>query len=298
MFLPRFRWFAALVLAALAWSVAARSQPEASLCTYSAQAIPQRLTHAPLASEFVSTVGHLDERERDRAIRAELMAGNLPHFLRSGQPVSVTAAGRDGGVVRLTLCVLADYLSIGTDHDFLIVPMGLATALAIAAQFGFVLPTPRMVNLIYQQSVARLKPQPLPAGDQMRSTDYYVRHDALVKQQRASAGATAERLTAGHKKDLVLSSRLWSRPGRVAIYGWHRHADAPIQTLSTVHGAGYADYSHGVRLVSNIVYVNGKPRSIFDVLTDQTLAPLLSDEGLLPQAAELFGRVAELGAGR
>ena len=55
----------------------------------------------------------------------------------------------------------------------------------------------------------------------------------------------------------------------------------------SVHGAAYADYSHGVRLVSQIVYLNGKPESIFDVLADPGLAPLLSDEGPLPRAAEL-----------
>ena len=50
-------------------------------------------------------------------------------------------------------------------------------------------------------------------------------------------------LTAGPRKDLVLTSRLWLDPGKVAIYGWHRARGAPIQPLSTVHGAGYADYS-------------------------------------------------------
>jgi hypothetical protein len=86
----------------------------------------------------------------------------------------------------------------------------------------------------------------------------------------------------------VLSARLWRQPGRVAIYGWHRGVGAPIQPLSTVHGARYADYSHGVRLVSNMVFVNGQRRSIFDVLADSRLAALLSDEGPLLQARELF----------
>jgi hypothetical protein len=86
-----------------------------------------------------------------------------------------------------------------------------------------------------------------------------------------------------------MSSRLWSAPGRVAIYGWHRGPDAPIQPLSTVHGARYADYSHGVRLVGGVVYVDGAPRAIADVLADRRLAPLLSDEGPLPGVAELMG---------
>jgi hypothetical protein len=169
------------------------------------------------------------------------------------------------------------------------VPMGLATALTVAARFGFMLPTRRIVDLIYRQSTVHMTPQPLPAGDQMRSMDYYRRHNALVTQQRTALGATPDALTAGHKKDVVLSTRLWSQPGRVAIYGWHRATGAPIQPLSTVHGARYADYSHGVRLVSTVVFVNGQPRSIFDILADRRLARLLSDEGPLPHAAELPG---------
>lgn len=231
----------------------------------------------------------MSEHERDSAIRDELMAGNLPRFLRHLQPVSWSTQLPGGDSVHLTLCVLADYLSVGSDQDFLLVPMGLTSALAVAARFGFTLPTRRMVDLIYRQSTVHMAPQPLPAGEQMRSTDYLRRHDALVKQQRATFDAGPDALTAGDKKDLVLSARLWSQPGRVAIYGWHKGVGAPIQPLSTVHGAQYADYSHGVRLVSDVVFVNAQPRSIFAVLADPQLASLLSDEGPLPRAADLLG---------
>ena len=101
----------------------------------------------------------------------------------------------------------------------------------------------------------------------------------------------------GNKKDLVLTSRLWQSPGRVAIYGWHREVDQPIQPLSTVHGARYADYSHGVRLVSGTVYVNGVKRPIADVLAEPALAKLLTSEGPLTRVAErlsaLTARLAE-----
>jgi hypothetical protein len=249
--------------------------------------------HARGAGEFVNAVAAMNEQERDRAIRSELMAGNIPRFLRNVQPVSLSTHLPGGEAVRLTLCVLADYLSLGSDDDFLLVPMGLDTALTVAAKFGFTLPTRRIVDLIYRQSTLHMTPQPLPAGDQMRSTHYYQLHNAMVKQQRAHAGVAADVLTAGDKKDLVLSTRLWTQPGRVAIYGWHRGVDAPIQPLSTVHGAQYADYSHGVRLVSNVVFVNGEPRSIFEVLADRRLAILLSDEGPLPHAGELRGTASK-----
>jgi hypothetical protein len=176
---------------------------------------------------------------------------------------------------------LPDYLSIGSSRDFLLVPVGLYTALAVADAFGFTLPTPKIVDAIYRQAAVHLAPQPLPPGGTMRSTAYYVRHNALVLAQRAETAAPLGALTAGHKKDLVLTKRLWHSPGRVAIYGWHRDANAPIQPLSTFHGAQYADYSHGVRLVSMTAFVDGQPRSIFDLLADPRFSRLLSDEGPL-----------------
>ncbi|MGZ5186932.1 MAG: hypothetical protein ACXWCO_17670 [Caldimonas sp.] len=285
---------ALLGLAGLSIAAAAWAQTTPSPCAKSAQGIPQRSALARDGSEFAAAVSGMTEPERDLAIRGELIAGNLPSFLHKLLPTTLNAELPTGETVRLTLCVLADYLSIGSDKDFLRVPMSLDAALAVAADFGFTLPTRRIVDLIYGQSAVRLSPQPLPAGDEMRSTAYYVAHQALVQQQRAGTGAPPDALTAGHKKDLVLSARLWSQPGRVAIYGWHRGVGAPIQPLSTVHGARYADYSHGVRLVSDVVFVNGQPRSIYDVLADKLLAPLLSDEGPLLRAAELRRGAATL----
>ena len=78
----------------------------------------------------------------------------------------------------------------------------------------------------------------------------------------------------------MLSNRLRRFPGRVAIYGWHRSPGDPIQPLSTVHGAQYVDYSHGVRLVSTTVVVDGRTRSIYDALQDSHIAPVFNREGV------------------
>jgi len=270
--------------AGLLAATAARAESPASLCAPSAQGIPPRAAQARGASEFITAVAALGDHERDAAIRGELLAGNLPRFLRLVLPTTLNASLRDGRKVQLTLCVLSDYLGLGSDSDFLLVPMGLDSAIAVASKFGFMLPTRRIVDLIYRAADVRLLPQPLPASDRMRSTAYLRQHDALVEQQRAALGAAPGALTAGHKKDLVLSERLWQQPGRVAIYGWQRADGTPIQPLSTVHGARYADYSHGVRLVSQTMFVDGRPAQLLDVLADAQLGPLLSDEGPLRQA--------------
>ena len=86
-------------------------------------------------------------------------------------------------------------------------------------------------------------------------------------------------LVSGDKKDVVITNRLAVNLGRIAIYGWHRGPGEPIQPLSTVHGANYADYSHGIRLVSEMALINGKLRSVYDILRDSSAAKVLSDEG-------------------
>ena len=110
------------------------------------------------------------------------------------------------------------------------------------------------------------------------SNEYYREHDRRIKNQLSASGATLA-LVAGHKKDLVLTPRLSEPPHRVAIYGWHRLDGRAIQPLSLVHGIGYVDYSHGVRLVSRTALLDGEPADISLILRDSQLNPLLSDEG-------------------
>ncbi|MDE3029032.1 MAG: hypothetical protein KGH84_11600, partial [Paracoccaceae bacterium] len=79
-----------------------------------------------------------------------------------------------------------------------------------------------------------------------------------------------------------------THPGKVAIYGWQRTNGLPIQPLSTVHGAFYADYSHGIRLVSNTAFVNGKPHPLSDIFQDSGLAQIISAEGPIEHPHQLL----------
>lgn len=250
-------------------------------------AIPNRTSDAVDASGFVATARELSGKKREALILVQLMAGNVPGFLRRLHPVTFKGKGKGGAETKITLCVTPDYLAVGSNRDFLRVPLGMNTAMTVAERFGFVLPTPRIVDAIYAQADGHLVPGPMTPGPQMTSTDYFSRHNRLVEQQRHTKGVSLGALLAGHKKDLVLTNRLRRKPGRVAIYGWHRPNGKVIQPLSTVHGAEYADYSHGVRLISVTAYVNGKERALYDVLEDPQLASLISKEGPIPDAAQL-----------
>ena len=226
--------------------------------------------------------------ERESAILEQASSGNFPAFLRHSEPVTLLGRSIDAATIAITICVAPDYLAIGSDNDYLYVPMRLRTALAVANRYDALLPTRRMVDAIYTQARVHLQPQPLPAGDTMRTTGYYWRHSELVREQRQSFADPPGALTAGDKKDLVLTNRFWTNLRRVAIYGWHLPDGKPIQPLSTVHGARYADYSHGVRLVGATAYVNGTAAPLLKLLQDPRFASILSDEGVLRDADELL----------
>jgi len=242
-----------------------------------ARAIPKRSGNAPGGQQFFASLG-ASGSGRDQQIINELARGNLPGFLRDLQPVTFRGTDARGADAEIVICVTPDYLALGSDRDYVRVPLGLPAAASIASRFDMTLPTPRMVDTIYAQASVRLSPAPMTPGPQMSSTEYFLRHNATIEGQLRGRGG----LVAGQKKDVVMASRMANAPGRVAIYGWHRSAGSPIQPVSTVHGANYADYSHGIRLVSKTAYLNGKAVNLDDLLASGRYAWLLNEEGPVP----------------
>ena len=113
----------------------------------------------------------------------------------------------------------------------------------------------------------------------MTTVAVFLRHNEIVRasaQQRPPGT-----LVAGHKKDVVIANKVFKMPGKVAIYGWHKPDGKPIQPLYTGHAASWVDYSHGIRLVSRRMMVDGVAKTIEEVLADPRLAPLLSNEGVM-----------------
>lgn len=259
--------------------------------------IPPRPQGAPTGSQFAQSISTLDTRQREQAILGQVLKGNVPTFLRRLVPVELTSQSVTGRALAATIFVMPDYLAVGSDEDFLRTPMNLETATAIAARFGFVLPTRKMVDAIYAQASYHFVPEPLTPGPRMRSTEYYRRHNEMIERQFRAAGISRGALVSGDKKDVVVTNLLTRTQGRLAIYGWHRPDGAPIQPLSTVHGACYADYSHGIRLVSGVAVEGGTLRSVDDILHDSALANTLSDEGVIP-AGGLPAGASRTGEGR
>lgn len=277
-----------LVAAVLTLSAKGAQASVAQCPSKLAGGVPERHSKAPGGSEVMRALKGVYGPKRDRAVIDEVLSGNLPPFLRELVPVDIAGKLANGEDVLVTICVTPEYLAVGDDRDFVRVPLGLGAAARIASELGFLLPTPKMVDAIYRRAQVRLAPRPMKPTSEMVTTDYLLRHSQMLDAQRAETRSRLSALTAGQKKDIVLTNRLRSKPGRVAIYGWHQPNGRPIQPLSTVHGADYADYSHGVRLVSRTAFLNGKPANLADILADRDLAGIVSGEGPIADAQGLL----------
>jgi hypothetical protein len=108
-------------------------------------------------------------------------------------------------------------------------------------------------------------------------------HDKLVHTQREKflTEFPLGSLVAGNKKDVVISNKIYAPDGkpRVVIYGWHKPDGKAIQPLYNGHTSLHVDYSHGIRLVQNKVWVDGKKTTVQKVVESPDLNALLSDEG-------------------
>ncbi len=237
--------------------------------------IPARAAKALTGSAFIASVAGLSGEEREAAVRRELLAGNVPSFLRVLRSVEVAATGADGVRHTISFEVMPDYLAIGSDEDFVRMPMNPYTAQAFCDAFGFVLPTRKMVNDIWAAATVHLDPRPLT--EERESPLTFLQHHRIIEEQLE--GSERGAFVAGNKKDVVVSNRLLERPDRVAIFGWHYTNGAPIQPLYAGHVDWYVDYSHGIRPVRRWMRVDGMLWPFEKILKDRQLLDLLSDEG-------------------
>ena len=248
-------------------------------CVGDVNRIPPRLPGAMTGSQFADLVRNSSVAAREAAVLAELAAGNIPGFLRKFVPITVNAT-INGTPHTAIYYVMPDYLSIGSDDDFLRMPMGPRTATAFADAIGCTLPTRKMVNDIHAAAAVKLAPFPFsPNTYAIDTVNVFQLSHNQIETQWAAAGAVRGTLVSGIKKDVVITALLANNPGKVAIYGWHQLNGNPIQPLFTGHGINYMDYSHGIRLVKRRMLVDGQPMMIEEVLVNPALAPLISDEG-------------------
>lgn len=239
---------------------------------------------APGGAAFLASLADMKLSERQEAMAAALLAGDVPARLRRFVEVTLTRRGHTA-----VLRVAPDFLLIGSDDDFVTAPLRALVAQRVADALGCVLPTRPLVDAVLAAGAkAPLKGMwraGAPAG-WLESWRCHRDHQARIKRPTAPPGA----LVAGYLKDVVLTPSLQKKVARnrrwpVAIYGaWDAAKGKVVQGLVHDHAIDYVDYSHGTRLVSAVMTLDGVERAVADVLADPALAGALCDDGVIVPA--------------
>lgn len=238
--------------------------------------LPQRDSMALTGSRFVKTVDTVAFDVREERIAREILSGNMPGFLREFRKFAYWRNGAE-----IEFYALPDYLAIGSEADFIRMPMGPVTAQRIADSLFCSLPTALLVDEIARASEGAIEPFPFrPAGERNTLPILFEDSNNAINALYRAKGYRPGQLISGLKKDVILSCKLTDtvRSHHVTIYGWHYPNGTRIQPSSNVHINTYVDYSHGIRLIYRIIKINGVEYDIKDVLSDPGMFMLLSDE--------------------
>jgi hypothetical protein len=243
--------------------------------------IPPRNPNSKTGSEFMQFVTSMTFAQREAEILKEISAGNIPNFFRDLTEIEALFTDANGTSHTIKYKVMPNYLAIGSDSNFCRIPMGPITAQKLADLFNMNMPTRKLVNNIYQNSLIKLVPVTYaPVGNQNELVPKFIDHNTAIQQQFTNAGGSLGDLTGGTKKDVVLSNLIIdpNRTNHVAIYGWHQLNGQPIQPLTNIHINTYVDYSHGIRFLNSEFLLDNEVKNMEDILKDPILYKILSDE--------------------
>ena len=237
--------------------------------------------------DFIWKIDGLNYWTMDDMIVSEVLAGNVPNTLRKFRKVTYkTGVDKSCEILskphKVEMWVLPDYISVGTDKDFVRMPMSTIAAQKIADALGCSLPTTYLVDRISEAAEGRIEIFPFyPVGERnMRAFCFLDSNNAINALMRAK-GYSFGQFVSGMKKDLVLTCELERHPeyrDNIAIYGWHHPDGHPQQPLFLRHANFYSDYSHGARMIWRTIRIDGKEYDIRKVMEDPAMYRLVSDE--------------------
>lgn len=240
------------------------------------------------AKEFVRKINGMDRLNRENAALDAILDGEFPAYMKEFVDIMLVFADSTGTGRKLTIRVLPDYLMIGTHDDHLRMPLMPITAQKIADEWNCIMPTPHMTTLIWS-AAQKLPPQPWgpPYDASMMSTDRFIKHNERIELSILKGKLDSTKLIGGHKKDVVITKQLVNQyyKKRVAIFGWHQSDGKPIQPLYLGHEDTYADYAHGIRLVSKECLLDDQPDDLTRVLADPNVCMAVSTEGPLTRTS-------------
>ena len=118
-----------------------------------------------------------------RRSRRRCFAATSPTSCARSTTITVKAKDAAGKEHTAAFEVMPDYLAVGSDADFVRVPMTPQTAARIADAFGCALPTRKMVDDVYRAATVKLEPKPLTEDREASAT--FLQHNA---HHRRTAG--------------------------------------------------------------------------------------------------------------
>ena len=249
--------------------------------------------------EFIKSVDTALFVDREAAIAREILSGNVPDFMRRFRTIEYTVKDGDSIEHRVRINALPDYLMVGSDSDFVRMPMGPLTAQMIADSLHCTMPTALLVDKIAEASEGRIDPFPFrPVG--IRNVYAYTFEDSnnAINALFKAKGYEFGQMVSGLKKDVILTAKIagdTTRRNHVTIYGWHYPDGTRIQRSNNIHVNFYVDYSHGIRLLDRTAYVDGDSVDIPTALTDSQMFRLFSDEETPMKKATYAGDVLHEG---
>lgn len=253
--------------------------------------------------EFIKSMETASFLHREGRIVEEILSGNVPDSLKFFKKiVFVTSIVDSVEVLKnehiVEIHVLPDYLSIGTNNDFIRIPMGPLSAQIIADSQFCTLPTAYLVDKIAIASEGRIEPFPFrPIKDRNIQPAVFEESNNAINALYRANGYHFGQLISGLKKDVILTYKIMdpNRRNHVTIYGWHYPDGGHIQPSNNIHVNFYVDYSHGIRLISRYVKIDGKEYDIKSVLEEPNMYRLLSDEPFPMKSATYAGDIVHEG---
>jgi len=183
---------------------------------------PPHPAGAPSGTPFTNSVPTLSRDERKDWIYAQFISDNVPDWLRTLQPISVSVAGQT-----TTYHVIPDYRAIGTDGDYFLELTAPLLAQRLGDRLGYPLPTCKMGKQIGTNTAVKPAPAPLAPSAETITVPVCAQHNAMVRAQRDAVTNSQPRgvLVRGDKKDVVRETLIKkispSKPPSVISPQWH-----------------------------------------------------------------------------
>ena len=283
--------------------------------------IPPRVGAEVTGRQFIDDLKGMGPSERQAHVLKMLDNGQVPDFLRDLCKVEVEVADADGNMHKVEYNVMPDFIAIGTDQDYVFVPMNSEMAQHVLLSWDMAPPTAQMVDQIaakgpevqFHPDTGTKAFRPYDSAEGLEK--YYARNEQVAGRHYYDAwlewtgtgpdssvvkhSELGSHPATGHMKEFVMmpASTLKgasdldpakgdTNPDTIGMY--HRTVQndrGPGKGVPLDHNEQYFDYSQGLRTVSSMVTVDGKQMHISDVLKDPKLHTLLSGEGQMDSPA-------------